>query len=364
MRGMVRKSKNGERWRGAFKVRDQRDPSKWRQETRTFDTKREAEQWLRKRIGEYGGDVSDAGDTTVAEFLDEWFKFGRTELEESTQVLHLGVIKGFVGAYGTVKLRQLSTRQLDQWVRAMQEAHLAPATIQQRVRIIGKALRQAVRWNLIPTNPATNVSVPRGKANEIVPPTGEEVRLLLKAADRASEQFGMFVHLAVASGARRGELLALCWSDFEFEEGMMAVRKSMGRTLNNTEAVKSTKTGNTRSLSLDPKTLERLKAHRTKSGADGDDGPIFRNSSGERWKAPMISKRWIALRESVALDQVRFHDLRHYHATRLLSAGVDLPTVAGRLGHAGGGRTTLAVYGHWVKASDRHASKIIGLDFD
>lgn len=78
------------------------------------------------------------------------------------------------------------------------------------------------------------------------------------------------------------------------------------------------------------------------------------------WRPGFASLKFRRLRDELGLDDVRLHDLRHFVATTLLAAGVDLRTVAGRLGHAGGGRTTLAVYAHFQQAPDRVAADLLG----
>lgn len=92
------------------------------------------------------------------------------------------------------------------------------------------------------------------------------------------------------------------------------------------------------------------------------DAFVFSNEAdcSVPWRPDFVSLRFRRLRHGLGLDHVRLHDLRHFVATTLLGAGVDLRTGAGRLGHSGGGRTTVAVYAHFQEAVDREAADLLG----
>lgn len=128
------------------------------------------------------------------------------------------------------------------------------------------------------------------------------------------------------------------------------------------------KTHQKRRLSLDPATIKILRAHRKRQQEDCSkmgvpypaDGYVFtRDGLGEQpWLPDSVTQRFDRMRDKLGLS-CRLHDLRHYTATQLLSGGIDLRTVAGRLGHGGGGSTTLKVYAHWSRPSDQRAAELL-----
>ncbi len=136
---------------------------------------------------------------------------------------------------------------------------------------------------------------------------------------------------------------------------------------------KDTKTHSARRNSLDPTTLDALRVHaglaeaRARASGVTLDPRAFVFShdvdSSTPWRPDSTTRAFNRLRERAGLKDIRLHDLRHYVATRLLSAGVDVRTVAGRLGHRNSA-TTLNVYSHFLAESDEDAATILGAMFD
>ena len=361
MAGFIRKSNNGKKFRAVWKT--QGPAGQWFSESQTFATKGAAERWLAQQTLTYGGSRKSSGDKTVGEFFDEWFEIMRPTWQGSTARLNRTVVDHLITHLGHIRLSRLDTEDLDRWVRKMIANGDGADNIRKRAGKAKQGLDQAVRWKYIPRNPADSMmKLPPKPNREIIPPTKEEAALLLSQSWDHSESFGMFVHLAVATGARRGELLALRWSDVDFDTATLTINKAVGRTYDYDEIIKSTKTGGTRRLSLDPVTMKGLVKYRQSTGQETSNGLIF-SRKGQPWKTTTVTSRWKKVRSSAGMNY-RFHDLRHFHATLMLTEGADLPTLAGRLGHGGGGRTTLAVYGHWLQSSDRRLADIAGTLFD
>lgn len=174
----------------------------------------------------------------------------------------------------------------------------------------------------------------------------------------------MLVWLAMVTGARRGELCALAWDRLDFATGVLAIRTSVAQSGSETWE-KETKTHQQRRITLDEQTVALLRAHRQRCedqaaavGAELAPGArIFsRDPAGEEWLVPRtVTRRYARMCERLGWD-MHLHQLRHYSATELISSGVDLRTVAGRLGHGGGGATTLRVYSAWRSEADQRAA--------
>ena len=361
----IRKSKNGKGFQAHIKVYD-RTEQKWRQVTKTFDIKRDAEIWIARTKVAYNGSMVDGGNLTVAEYFDAWADEVSVNWQGSTHRLNANYIERFVKRFGDMKLSRLTTHELDRWVREMRSDGVGAYSLHRSVQLVRTALKQAVRRKYIHENPTDSLSLPKLPKSDIVPPTQEELEKLLDECQHDSQWWGLFVRLAAVTGARRGELLALEWADFDLDDAVLTINKSMGRDFSNVEYVKSTKTGNTRRISLDSTTVDLFREYRASRFAGGSNPttPIFVNKHGLVWPGSTIGYKWKKAREAVGLPDVRFHDLRHYHATMLLSSGASIPSVAGRLGHAGGGRTTIAVYGHWTLQEDRRMAEIVGNRFN
>ena len=241
---------------------------------------------------------------------------------------------------------------------------LAPATIRQVHAILRRSLVHAERWGWINRNPATLASPPKVHRREIVPPSPEQMRCILAAARDDSPDLGVAVWLAAITGARRGELCGLRWSDLEDES--FVIRRSVV-SLSGRVAVKDPKTHRARRVALDDETLRLLRAHRIARAEIAlalglrleDDAYVLSNhpSAAEPLRPDTFTDRFRRLARRLGLA-CRLHDLRHWHVTQALGAGLPVRDVAERVGHASA-RMTLDVYGHAIVGADRRAAEVV-----
>jgi integrase len=207
---------------------------------------------------------------------------------------------------------------------------------------------------------------------EVKSPSVDEVLSLFRAAEKVNVDLAVFLILAAVTGARRGELCALRWNDFghDFAEVTISRVISLGSS-GPVERRKPKTRASVRTVSLDSGSREVLAAHRLRSVGRAlacgvsfpRDAFVFSDQpdGSSPWRPDSTSRRFRRLRESIGLDEeLHLHSLRHFVVTTLLGAGVDLTQVAGRVGHAGGGRTTLAVYSHFQQARDREVAELLG----
>ena len=202
----------------------------------------------------------------------------------------------------------------------------------------------------------------------MTPPDVEQVAEILRAANESDPEFGHFLHLAATTGARRGEICALRWSDIDPERGSLSIERSIIEVAGGVFE-KETKTHSSRRIALDEGSLEVIEAQRQLAqeraaaadiGLDNHAFVFSRDLSGAiPWRPDQVTKGFAVIRDSLGYRGVRLHDLRHFAATRLIAAGVPVRTVSGRLGHANPS-TTLMVYSHFLEASDQDAAKIMG----
>ncbi|HEX4102149.1 MAG TPA: tyrosine-type recombinase/integrase [Pseudonocardiaceae bacterium] len=337
---------------------------------------------------------------SLGHVIDEWLRV--VEHEDSTRETYLGYIERTINpALGAMSIAKLSVRHLEtlyaelrrcrvrcdgkpfiehkadgehDCVRAKCKPHgckpMAASTVRQIHSIISGALSAAVRWDWLESNPARMAQRPKQKPPEPDPPSPAEAARLVDEAFRMDEDWGALVWLVMTTGLRRGEVCILRWSRVNLDVGEIEIRTSY-RLRKGVGTEKDTKTHQMRRIALDTETVvllrelkDRWRARLVDFGLElTDDMYVF---TGYRQMVPTVpysphgvSSRYKGMADRLGID-THIHALRHYSATELLSAGIDLRTVAGRLGHGGGGATTLRVYAAWVAASDRKAAEILG----
>jgi integrase len=296
---------------------------------------------------------------TVGEVVNRWM--AGHDLSPSTRRDYRYVIdRHIVPTWGDQPLAKLTPDALERWYRLVD---CGPQRTRKIHNVLSGAMDAAVRWRWLAVNPCDAARPPKITERPIQPPTAAQVRRLIDAAD---PDLACFVHLAAHTGARRGELVALRWSDVDLERAVITISRSMAVTQGGTQ-VKTTKTDRTRVVAIDEPTVAVLRAHRTRQReialAVGStaDGPVFASDDAARgpWYPDSVSRRFRKLCAATYLSGIRLHDLRHFTATQMIAAGYPIRTVAGRLGHRNVS-TLLDRYAHFEPESDRKAAEGLG----
>lgn len=328
-------------------------------------TKKEATRELARFLREVQADTKAAAARTrhgtVDDLLVRWIDHARTAEQLSPNTIRgyrHHISRHIKPAIGHRRVDELTTAQLDHLYGTLAAAGYAPKTVWQVHAIIRRALRQGQIWGLVDRNVATLAAKPRQDPSEITPPTLEQLTALQTAADELGPDHGLLVALATATGARRAELCALRFDDIDWAEATVTIRRTTA-LVDHEVVTLATKTRRSRTIALDPATMARLEAQRAAHEWEW----VFVQRSGQPWVPDRASARYAAARAAAAIHTpavatIRLHDLRHWHATALLDAGVPLADVAGRLGHTTP-TTTLNVYAHRAVARDRQAADII-----
>lgn len=346
---------------------------------RTFrGNKRQASKALAALVTEMEGQAArSTKEGTVGALLNEWLEHAAPSFSPKTVATCRGYIDNpIIPAIGSISAGKLTANELDRFYRHLLEVGAsngpyAPATIRRVHGIIRRAMTQGVRWGWISRNPAIDASPPRVPLHDIQPPSPNEVVRLFRLAQESDPDLATFIVLAASSGARRGELIALRWADVDFARGTLSIER--GIVLVDGQLIEQgTKTHQSRRITLDAATLETLKLHRTRMeesaalvGATISSTSFMFSEAIDGsipWRPDSTTRAFRSLCKKAGVEGVRLHDLRHYVATRLLSAGIDVRTVAGRLGHRNPS-TTLNVYSHFVPESDQEAAKALGQIF-
>jgi integrase len=375
MRGHL--DKRGENaWRMRVYIGRRPDGSKLYATRTVRGGKRAAEDALRLFIGELGLAPESVTDATVADLAHRWSAVARPNLSPTTMEEYDRLIaKIIVPQLGLTKLRALRPAQLDALYAMLlakggaKGKSLSPATVHHVHRLLHRILRQGVRWGWLVANPAANATPPRVPKPELDVPGADEVLLLLARVADIDPDLGTLLRVAAVTGARRGELCALRWSDVDFVAGTLVISRAVVGRSNGSVTERQTKTGNRRRIALDPETVDALGQHRNRcdaravvaSAAIADDAFIFSPAvdGTQPWRPDGVSLALRRLRARLGASSGTLLSLRHFAATQLLAAGVDIRTVAGRLGHSQPS-TTLNRYTEWLQARDQDAADTIG----
>jgi integrase len=312
---------------------------------------------------------------TVGQVLEQWLEHAGPGLSPSTVATTRVVIDAHLLPHiGATPLRKLTPAKVDALYRLLRKQGgrngkpLSATTVQRAHNVLHRAMVQAVRWGWLPVNPVANASPPRRASVEIRPPSPDEVLRIVAAAEAVNPALAVYLLVAAATGARRSEVVALRWSDVDLDAGVVVIGRGVVLGVDGL-VEKDTKTHAARRIALDGGTTRVLRAHR-KIAEDvaeecGVDRPasafVFAGSAdgSTSWRPDYVSQTFARVASKADLPHVRLHDLRHFVATRLLANGVDVRTVAGRLGHKSA-NVTLTVYAAFLPEADRDAADVLG----
>jgi integrase len=327
-------------------------------------TRAEATAQLQRLLVDAGCDLHGGTNATVGELLEQ-FMLTATLAPTTRQNWEYVIARHLVPAIGDRILWRLTARDCDGLYAAMLAKGVGPSRVSCTHVVLHRAVAQAVRWGWIPHNPVVAATRPVVPRVTITPPDAADVRRLLQLAEKADPVLACWLQVSTASGARRGEICGLRWSDIDLDARTIRIQRSVSATKTAGVFIKTTKTGRVRQVSITSTATHALRELRDRTETTASLGPgapiaqrfVFTNDpTGQRpWRPELVSRRWERLRATAGLDHVRLHDLRHFVATELLTAGIDVRTVANRLGHARTS-TTMDIYWAYVPARDRDAA--------
>jgi integrase len=368
-------TKRGDSWRIVVDAGTDPITGKRRQLTRTVrGAKRDAEAAKAAMLTQVAEGRAVRTGATLTELLEAWYTANAEEWSPRTALENRRIIDSvIVPALGSRKLAKLRTAEIDAFYANARAGRfgsgrsLAASTVRKYHAVLRSALQQGVRWEWLAVNPVTLAQAPKGKRKEPTPPTPEELSRLLSAAEAEEPDFYAYLRLAASLGARRGEMCGLRWPDLASDLSTVELKAAVVISRDGV-VVKETKTDRPRQIAIDRATAEVLATHRTAMTERAElcgvalvrDAFVFSyEADGSRpWRPDSVTRRFNSLRDEVDLAHVRLHDLRHYVATRLIANGVDIRTVATRLGHASP-TTTLNTYTHFVSDADREAADLL-----
>jgi integrase len=327
------------------------------------------------------GNLPDAGGMTVGQLLDRWLESSKASTEARTFEERQRLVKNHLRPrLGGLRLAKVNALHVESFYADMARDGVGATTIRHAANVLGVAFSHACNLKLIPFNPVAAIKKPKAPKRQMLFLTAEQVKILLEAA-KGQPCYALVV-LALATGCRQGELLALTWDDVDLSKGILTVRRSLAQA-DEGFLVKEPKTAASRRTitlpSLAVSVLTEHKATALKAGLL--DAPVFCTRDGN-WllKRNVLRALRAVIRrantppgkinkggrpkkgeesrpnEKVEMlklipAKLRFHDLRHTVASILLSQGQSVRAVSQRLGHSNPA-LTLRVYAHCMPSDD------------
>ena len=369
--GNIRKRKDG-RWEGRYTAGYDPESGKRIIKNVLGKTQAEVKEKLKTAISESRKlDVSKAGTYTVSSWVKTWYEvYAEPRIRPNTKSYYTNYIENhIIPGIGSIPLDKLTTIQIQRFYNNLQKTgrvqrknfpelkdkSLSPRVVRGVHTLLHNCLEQAVAERLILTNPAKGCRLPKLEKREMKILPEDKIGPYLAEAERRGLLAAFYLELT--TGLRRGELLALLWTDLDVENMTISVSKQVNR-INGELVVSQPKTPNSiRKLAIPQRAVELL----VEEHAKHPHSPYLFVSpkTGTMFDPDSFRHTHEKILKAIGAEHIRFHDLRHTFATLSLKYGVDVKTLSGALGHYDAG-FTLSTYTHATEGMKRSAADTIG----
>ncbi|MGC4378312.1 site-specific integrase [Fictibacillus sp. Mic-4] len=347
MKGHVRK--RGNKW--CFVLDLKSDDGKRRQKWFSgYRTQKEAEKAMAKMITEINeGTYIEPSKEKFSDFLATWLELKKTKVRQTTfDTYNMYTKNHILPTIGHYRLDQLNAVHLEKLYINLSQ-HLAAKSILKVHEIIRNALGYAKTKGFVRENVALLAETPKVTRKEMKVWNEEEVRRFLEVAK--GDRLYIAFHLALTTGMRRGEILGLRWKDIDVKNKMLSINQTLSKDGSHFQPAKSE--GSYRSIALAQSTLDELAKHykmvreeRFRYGREYQNlDLVVCTTLGTKVLPRNLSRKWYSLLKKADVSKIRFHDLRHTHATLMLKQGIHPKIVSERLGHSSV-QITLDTYSH------------------
>ena len=369
MRGHIRERGTG-RWAIILDVPDPKTGKRRRKWHSFKGTKRQAQVESARLIAAIqGGTYQEPHKTTLAQFLDRWLDHKKAQISPKSQARYSELArKNIVPLLGGVILTRLNAETIDNaYAKALATGRrdgkggLSAQTTLHMHRTLKQALDQAVKWGLLARNPANAATPPKAERGKMNTYDLDQTAELIEAM-RPTRMLVPTL-LAVLCGMRRGEIAALRWGNVDLVTGQLAIRES-AEQVGAKVRYKTPKSGKGRTLALSASLVGELRAHRARQAQEllkigvrlSDETFVVAQADGAPLQPDTLTQDWFRKLANTSLPRIRFHDLRHAHATHMLSQGVHPKVASERLGHSKIG-ITLDLYSHVLPGMEADAAE-------
>ena len=368
--GNIRKRKDG-RWEGRYTAGYDPESGKRIIKNVLGKTQAEVKEKLAQAQQESAGlDMARNEDYTVASWLRSWYElYAKPNVRPATADRYQLIIETYtIPRIGKIKLKKLTSRDLQKLYKDLMEhgrvkkrsgkgnPGLSSTTVRSVHLTLHCAFERAVKERLIPRNPTDDCIAPKVQKVEMKTLLPEHLKSYLDAAS-TRDVLPMF-YLELVSGLRKGELVALLWSDLDAEHKTISVSKQYVRNPSGEVMLSRPKTETSvRQVSIPQDAVDLLIQEHSKHP---DNQYMFPSPvTGEMYHPDSVVKLHEKILKDANLEHIRFHDLRHTFATLALQNGVDVKTVSSMLGHYDAG-FTLRTYTHATRQQQNRAAETMG----
>jgi integrase len=353
---------------------------KWRWISKKgFTKEKDAEEAMRRAIAEHEKNQNGNDPRTFSDFFDAYIR------EHCERHCEATTVQGYIakGAYakrcfGDVPLVKLTPLQIETALNKLRDhggkktkvepegRRLSAKTVREIGAVVNATLNAAIRWGVLDFNPMRRVTLPRLERREPKVLEKSQLEWFISACD-GHQWLHLLLLLDAATGCRRGELLALTWTDVDFQNAVITVSKSLAQTRTKGVFIKLPKGRKLRRFSLPPSAGAALLKHQCEQAKNralfgtayrSDLDLIFAMPDGDYLKPDSVTAKVSVVARRLGFPKgVSLHTLRHTHGSFLLSLGVPLPTVSKRLGHANT-HITASVYSHALERDEQASAEI------
>lgn len=311
-----------------------------------------AEAVLRDKLAEHHlGIMQMPTQMTVSELLRDWLEGCKARLAATTvSGYEIAIRKHISPNIGRIKLSELQPLQLQRLYSDLLKKGLSERTVQWVHIVCSASLKQAVRWGIINKNPAEMVDAPKPRKKDMRTIDSVDLPEFLSLIEKCA--YADVVKLALYTGMRRGELLALTWDDIDFQRQCLYVRRNIVR-VRKESITKEPKTDHSRRTVILPMAAISLLA---RMRAQATTGLVF-TKNGKPIIPTSVTSGFNYTLKGTRFQGIRFHDMRHSHASLFLKAGGHFKVLQERLGH-GSHSTTMDTYAHLVPEMQRESVKL------
>jgi len=353
----------------------------------TAKSDRAAEKLLATFIVEIeNGNFSKPSKVTFGEFVKKWLvNYAEPTLAPKTLHRYKGMLETRILPYfGDKNMEKIKPLELLEFYNILKGKHefmkapkeegkerakgtsraLSDQTVKHHHRLISSIFEKAIKWNVYQgKNPANFVDAPRVEKKKAKFYDLEQIAAMLQAIEKEDLHHKAVVMIALTTGARLGEVMGLEWQDIDHDNKTIEIRQASQYIPRIGTFTKDPKNESSkRRISVNDALLNILKAYKedqqSRGFLCGDNNRLFINWKGEAMNPSTLAVWFPKFLMKNSLPRITFHSLRHTSATFLIGQGMDIETIAGRLGHSTSATTT-NVYSHFLKAKDRQAADIM-----
>lgn len=327
-------------------------------------TKKEAEKFLTEKLRELDmGLIVDNTNMNFSDYLDFWLKNScKDRLSINTyEEYELKVNKHIKPYLGNIKLDKLKTLQIQNFYTLKLEGELSPRTVMSFHKIIHRALEQAVKWQLIPYNVANGVEKPKVSQEETQILNEVELKCLISKAKNTN----LYIPIVIGAytGMRRGEVLGLTWDNVNLNDGTIRISKTLSSTKQGIVFTEPKTKNSNRKIAISKSVVEILKRNKVEQlknkmrlgNSYKDNNMVCCKENGDFIDPKNFSRDFHNLVVKSGIKNIRFHDLRHTHASLLVKLGVHPKEISTRLGHSDVS-ITMNIYSHIYEETDKETA--------